>query len=134
MGIDFKHDDGVNLSMINDFMRNQFYDRVLSRHVRDQYCTDIGFGTGLLSILALKHGARHVRAFESDRNRYLLGCEIINRLKLHDQIELINTRYTNEKYSPTPITFTETVNGNLWGEGLWSSLPQHPGDVFLPGE
>jgi len=87
-----------------------------------------------LSILALKHGARHVRAFESNKNRYLLGCEIINRLKLHDQIELINTRYTNEKYSPTPITFTETVNGNLWGEGLWSSLPQHPGDVFLPGE
>jgi len=133
MGINFKHDDGVNLPMINDFMRNQFYDRVLSRHVRDQYCTDIGFGTGLLSILALKHGARHVRAFESDKNRYLLGCEIINRLKLHDQIELINDRYKHH-HNPTPITFAEIVNGNLWGEGLWQCLPKAGSkDIFLPG-
>lgn len=132
--IDFQYHDGVNLPMINDFMRNQFYDRVLSRYVANQRCTDIGFGTGLLSILALKHGAEHVRAFESDHNRYLLGCEIISRLKLHNKIELIYDRYTAQKYTPTAVTFTETVNGNLWWEGLWNSLPENPGHVFLPGE
>jgi len=132
--INFDLDDGVNLFMINDFMRNQFYDRVLKRYVRDQYCTDIGFGTGLLSIMALKHGARHVRAFESDHNRYLLGCEIIDRLKLHDQIELINDRYHHHHHNPTPISFAEIVNGNLWGEGLWQCLPKAGSkDIFLPG-
>jgi hypothetical protein len=130
--IDWANHDGVNLGMINDFLRNQFYDRIIGRYVHDQYCTDIGFGTGLLSIMALKHGARHIRAFESDMNRYLLGCEIIKQLGLQDRIELINSRYTRD-IEPTPVTFTETVNGNLWWEGLWNSLPLDNSYVFLPG-
>jgi hypothetical protein len=131
--IDWHNHDGVNLGMINDFMRNQFYDRILSRYVKDQDCTDIGFGTGLLSMLALKHGARHIRAFESDYDRYQLGCEIIKQLNLTDWIELINERY-DHSYRPTPVTFTETVNGNLWWEGLWNSLPRDEKSIFLPGE
>jgi 16S rRNA G966 N2-methylase RsmD len=118
--------------MINDFMRNQFYDRILSRYVANQRCTDIGFGTGLLSMLALKHGAEHVQAFESDLDRYQLGCKIIKQLKLQDRIELINERY-DHNYSPRSVTFTETVNGNLWWEGLWNSLPRGHETVFLPG-
>lgn len=131
--IDWHNHDGVNLGMINDFVRNQFYDRILSRYVQDQECTDIGFGTGLLSMLALKHGAKHIRAFESDNDRYQLGCEIIKQLQLQDKIELINERY-DHNYKPTPITFTETVNGNLWWEGLWNSLPRNEKSTFLPGE
>jgi len=130
--IDWHNHDGVNLSMINDFMRNQFYDRILSRYVADQRCTDIGFGTGLLTMLALKHGAEHVQAFESDLDRYQLGCEIIEQLKLQDRIELINERY-DHNYNPRSVTFTETVNGNLWWEGLWNSLPRGHETVFLPG-
>ena len=130
--INWTNHDGVWLGMINDFGRNQFYDRILSRYVKDQNCTDIGFGTGLLSIMALKHGARHVRAFESDENRYHLGCEIIKRLNLQDRIELINNRYTRD-FDPTPVTFTETVDSTLWQEGLWNSLPSDNSRVFLPG-
>jgi hypothetical protein len=130
--IDWHNHDGVNLGMINDFMRNQFYDRILSRYVADQRCTDIGFGTGLLTMLALKHGAQHVQAFESDTDRYQLGCEIIRQLKLQDRIELINERY-DHNYKPRSVTFTETVNGNLWWEGLWNSLPRGRETVFLPG-
>jgi hypothetical protein len=131
--IDWHNHDGVNLSMINDFVRNQFYDRILSRYVKDQRCTDIGFGTGLLSMLALKHGAQHIRAFESDDNRYQLGCEIVKQLGLQHRIELINERYDHD-YQPTFVTFTETVNGNLWWEGLWNSLPRDNKSIFLPGQ
>lgn len=130
--IDWHNHDGVNLPMINDFVRNQFYDRVLSRYVAGQQCTDIGFGTGLLTMIALQHGARHVRAFESDTDRYLLGCEVIDRLRLHDRVTLINERY-DRSHSTTPVTFTETVNGNLWWEGLWNTLPDNANTVFLPG-
>jgi hypothetical protein len=131
--IDWHNHDGVNIGMINDFMRNQFYDRILSTEVKDCVCTDIGFGTGLLSMIALKHGASHVRAFESDYNRYLLGKEIIQQLGLDDKISLFNERYTHDHES-TPVTFTETVNGNLWWEGLWTSLPKNQETKFLPGE
>lgn len=130
--IDWHNHDGVNLSMINDFVRNQFYDRVLSRYVADQDCVDIGFGTGLLSMVALKHGARHVQAFESDPDRFLLGQEIIRTLSLQDRIELINERF-DRGYKQRAVTFTETVNGNLWWEGLWNTLPTDPAQIFLPG-
>jgi predicted RNA methylase len=90
--VDFENHDGVYLSMLNDVARNQFYDQILTE-VYDQHCVEIGFGTGLLSMLALKHGARSIVAYESDPDRYRLGCEVIKLLGLQDRITLINQRY-----------------------------------------
>jgi hypothetical protein len=130
--IDWDNHDGVNRAMINDFVRNQFYDRVLAGC--QQQVVDIGFGTGLLSMLALKHGARQVVAFESDPDRYLLGQTIIDDLGLADRIELRPVRYDHSMAAEfSGWTFvTETVNGNLWQEGIWNSLPRRPGVRFIP--
>lgn len=131
--IDFKHHNGVYLPMINDVARNQFYDCILPE-VRDQDCVEIGFGTGFLSMLALKHGARSIVAYESDPARYQLGCEVIKILKLQDRITLLNQRYTHDCEHAATVVFTETVDENLWGEGLYNSFPRHPGKKFLPGQ
>jgi hypothetical protein len=32
------------------------------------------------------------------------------------------------------VVFSETVNGNLWQEGLLNSLPRRAGVDFLPGK
>lgn len=133
--IDWKHHDGVWVPMINDVVRNRFYDRMLEVNVANKNCIDIGFGTGLLSILALKHGAKHVTAFESDTNRYKLGQLIIDRLHLNDRITLLNQRYDNtmfDQFSDIDVLFTETMSTKLWGEGLLSNLPRRPGIKFLP--
>ena len=134
--MDWANDDGINLPMINDFMRNQFYDHVLCNRVKDKNCLDIGFGTGLLSILALKHGAKSITAYESDNNRYLLGCEIIKRLELENKITLIHNRYNQNDFDKHDcnVIFTETVSGGLWGEGIWNSFPRQSGIQFLPGQ
>lgn len=132
-GVDFEGHDGVNLSMLNDVSRNHFYDQILTE-VRDQHCVEIGFGTGLLSILALKHGARSIVAYESDSDRYLLGCEVIKMLRLQDHITLINQRYDHTCKHDQQVVFTETVDKNIWGEGLYNSLPRHLGKKFLPGQ
>jgi hypothetical protein len=134
--IDWNNQDGVNLPMINDFMRNQFYDNILRDNVKDKHCLDIGFGTGLLSILALKHGAKSITAYESENSRYLLGCEIIKRLGLENKITLIHQRYSYNNFNKNnaDVIFSETVNGGLWNEGLWKSLPRHAGVQFLPGK
>lgn len=124
--------DGVNRGMINDFVRNQFYDRIISRYVAGQDCVDIGFGTGLLSMIALKYGARHIRAYESDYTRYQLGQAVIHDLKLNDRIEIVNERFSRS-HEQRIVTFTETVSGNIWGEGLWETLPDDPEQKFLPG-
>jgi hypothetical protein len=132
--INWQHHDGVSWPMINDHVRNQFYDCVMAEHVRDRNCIDIGFGTGLLTMLALKHGARHVVAYENNADRYQLGEYIIHSLKLQDKIELRNTTYQHQASEPGRVLFSETVNGNLWGESLWHSLPREPGAEFLPGQ
>lgn len=131
--VDFENHDGVYLSMLNDVSRNHFYDQVLTE-VRDQHCVEIGFGTGLLSMLALKHGARSIVAYESDPDRYRLGCEVIKVLKLQDRITLINQRYDHACKHDQTVVFTETVDDNIWGEGLYNSLPRQPGKRFLPGQ
>lgn len=132
--IDWINHDGVMLSMINDHVRNQFFDCVLSDQVRDRDCIDIGFGTGLLSFLALTHGARSITAVESDPERYRLGQEIITRCGFQDRIRLFNLRYQHDMplYVDNPVIFSETVNGNLWQEGLWNSLPRQSGQTWLP--
>jgi len=131
--VDFANHDGVYLSMLNDVARNHFYDQILTE-VRDQHCVEIGFGTGLLSMLALKHGARSIVAYESDADRYQLGCEVIKMLKLQDRITLINRRYDHTCHHNESVVFTETVDDNIWGEGLYNSLPRQPGKRFLPGQ
>lgn len=135
--IDWQHDDGVNIPMINDFLRNQFYDNILKDTVQDRVCLEIGFGTGILSLLALKHGAKHIIAYESDSLRYQLGLEIIKQLGYSNSITLINGRYTADTLTTHPeveLIFTETIDGRLWGESLWKSFP-HDADVeFIPGQ
>ena len=131
--VDFENHDGVYLSMLNDVARNHFYDQVLTE-VHDQHCVEIGFGTGLLSMLALKHGARSIIAYESDPDRYRLGCKVINVLKLQDRITLINQRYDHTCEHEQQVVFTETVDDNIWGEGLYNSLPRQPNRRFLPGQ
>lgn len=133
--IDWSNHDGVNLAMINDHTRNHFYDRIIKKNVPGRQVLDIGFGTGLLSILALKYGAEHVTAYESDPDRYVLGTEIISRLNLQDKITLINQRFDHSQYHlyPNHVVVTETVNGNLWQEGIFNSLPRTAGQEFLPG-
>jgi hypothetical protein len=133
--VDFENHDGVNLAMINDFMRNQFYDHVLENRVQGQRCMDIGFGTGLLSVLAIKHGAANIVAYESDVDRYELGCQMIELLGLQDRITLLNQRYDHTMgLHNIDVVFTETVNGNLWWEGLYNSIPRTAGYQFLPGQ
>ena len=115
--VDFENHNGVYLPMINDVARNQFYDSIL-HEVQDQDCIEIGFGTGFLSMLALKHGARSIVAYESDPERYQLGCEVIKILKLQDRITLLNQRYTHDCNHNATVIFTETVDDNIWGEGI----------------
>ncbi len=133
--IDWYNDDGVNFPMINGYARNSFYDRMLKEEVKDKVCLDIGFGTGLLSVIALKHGAKKVIAYESNYTRFILGTEIISRAGLQDKITLINKRYVFDiihEHPEVEIIFCETVDQNLWGEGLTQSIGSYQSAKLLP--
>lgn len=132
--IDFENQNGTWLPMINDFERNQFYDQIICRNVAGKRCLDIGFGTGLLSILALKHGAKSILAYESNPDRYLMAKDIIKWLKLQSKIVLVNEHYDHTLgVHNIDTVISETLCGNLWAEGMYRSMPRQPGIQFLPG-
>jgi hypothetical protein len=47
---------------------------------------------------------------------------------------LINQRYDHACEHDQTVVFTETVDDNIWGEGLYNSLPRQLGKQFLPGQ
>ena len=126
------------LPMINDVVRNKFYKNILE-DVKGKNCLEIGFGSGILSILALEHGAKSIVAYEEMEDTYELGVEIINSLGLEDKITLISGQFTADKISQhnnIDCIFTETINHTLWGESLLnvidSTLPEIiPNKYFL---
>lgn len=133
--LDWQRTVGLQLGMINGQEppgRNVFYDRMLKDHVRDRCCVDIGFGTGLLSMLAIKHGAEHVEAWECDRDVYELGRAVIHQLQLDHRISLHHGRFNAGSLESTDrVVFHEIVGSRIWNEGLRSALPL-AADVVLP--
>ena len=81
---------GTDWDMLNDHLRNQFYNELL-KQCKDKVVIDVGFGTGILSIIALKHGAKIIHAYEMDKETYLLGKHIIKRLGLKSKIILLRS-------------------------------------------
>ena len=47
--IDWDNHDGVNLPMINDFMRNQFYEKIIKDNVKNMMISKRIWALGLVS-------------------------------------------------------------------------------------
>ena len=132
--INWGGDDGVFFPMLVDFRRNQYYDEIIADSVAGKNCVDLGFGTGVLSMMALKHGANHIVAYEKNPERYQLGCYIIQQLGLGNKIDLRHEEFSwKTRVDSDAIIISETVNNQLWAEGLWNSIPRYGRQNWLPG-
>ena len=135
--IQWQHDLGVELRMMNNQLplgRNTWYQQVLQSTVKDRRCVEIGFGAGLLSIMAVAAGAQHITAWEQDHNRYRLGQHIIQQLDLKDRITLKQGKYTAQQTpDPDVVVFHEIIGPNIWQEGMRDSLPLGT-NLIVPGE
>jgi protein arginine N-methyltransferase 1 len=77
--------------MLGDEKRLSAYDRALQRAVRrGDVVVDVGAGLLPLSLLALRHGARHVYALEGDPETAALACEIVDRNGLEERVTVIH--------------------------------------------
>lgn len=128
-------DDGIFMPMINDTGRNRFYKQAIESSVAGKTVCDIGTGTGLLSILAIKAGASHVYAVEHDAGRVTLARSMFERLGVTDQITLIEDNFLNTNI-PADIYVSETINTQIFGENI-IELAEHArqfGGEFIPGK
>ncbi len=83
--------DRWHFPMVNDTVRNARFDAAIRRVVSpDSTVLDIGAGTGLLSLMAARAGARHVIACEANPALASLAREVVRRNGYSDRIRVIN--------------------------------------------
>ena len=89
---------GISLDMINDVTRNVFYEKIISEECNGRICIDIGTGNGLLTFLAITHGATHVYCFEADPYTCQLLEAMANNLGFSNKITIINDIFKLSKF------------------------------------
>jgi predicted RNA methylase len=133
--MDWMKDDGIFMPMINDTGRNRFYKRAINSSVAGKIVCDIGTGTGLLSVLAVKSGAAHVYAVEQDPGRAAFAQSMFKRLGITDRVTLIEDNFLNTRI-PADIYVSETINAQIFGENIieLANHAQQFGGNFIPGK
>jgi predicted RNA methylase len=121
--INWFEDDGTNIGMLNDNGRNAFYDHALQIIARDKTVVDIGAGTGYLTALAIKHGAKHVTAVEASPKRCQFLKSMIEKLGYQDKVTVINENYLKTDIH-SDVVVSETIGAHIFNEN-WLRLADH---------
>ncbi|CAM9175374.1 unnamed protein product [Choristocarpus tenellus] len=125
--------DRWHFRMLNDGKRNHAYCRAISRAVAqakerlsEEAVTvlDIGTGTGILAVFAVRAGASHVYACETNSVLCQVAQEVIHRNGVQDRVTIINKASGNLipgvdlPLQGVDIVVTELVDSGLLGEKI----------------
>lgn len=121
--------------MLNDETRNQAYEDAISHAIqrfKDQHdgrapkVLDIGSGTGLLSLLAAKHGAKQVVSCEMNPILANITAEEAKANNFESCITVLGQRSSDVQLEPGQSKFdiiiTETLDSDLLNEGIAQNL------------
>jgi len=119
---DWFSNNGIFMPMINDTGRNIAYKKAIEKIAPGSIMCDIGTGTGLLSILAAKAGAKKVYSIEMDKGRAEFAIKIIQKLGLDDTIQVINKNFYNCDRNDIPddvdYFVSETIGSQIFDEEI----------------
>jgi predicted RNA methylase len=120
--------------------RSQFYSDLIRDNCRDKVVFEIGTGSGLLAVLAVKHGAARVICCEENPMLAMAARQLFKRLKLEDRIELIakNSKdIVTADLPPVDIILHELFGSDPFSEEMLPTLADarrflKPDGYFLP--
>ena len=124
--------------MINDKKRNSFYYSALKSLINNTSSVlEIGTGSGLLSIMAAKLGAKKVDTCEENIIIADIANEIINENNFNNKINIIIKKSNDIKVGvdinkPANILLSELFSNNFLGEGVLSSLEDAKKRLLTP--
>jgi type III protein arginine methyltransferase len=111
-----------HFSIVRDELRNSAFDQALRRAVRPgMRVLDIGSGTGLLAMMAVRAGAREVISCEMNPSVAQAAQKIITANGYADQIRIIGKHSVAldieaDLGGPVDVLVSEIINLNLIGE------------------
>ena len=134
---------GFVVPMLNDVDRNTKFEAAIKAAVRDASasgdvrCFDIGAGTGLLSMLAARHGAKDVHAIEQFPAMAELARATVAENGLSDCIT-VHTVHTDalgalEPAARAQIVVSEVLDSQLLHEGVNAALRSARAKLLRPG-
>ncbi|MFZ3231429.1 MAG: class I SAM-dependent methyltransferase [Pseudobdellovibrio sp.] len=135
MNIPFWH-----YGMLRDTERTQFYEDIIKKNCAGKVILEIGSGSGLLSALALQHGAKHVYAVEENTQLAESSLKLIKRLNLENRFTLFNKNSTKLELNELPkvdIILHEIFGSDPFAENVILTLTDakrflKPDGILLP--
>ena len=138
--------DGVHTYhqvMLADIPRNVAYRRAIDRFARGKTILDIGTGTGLLAMMAVRAGAEHVYAVDRNATKADLARDIIAANGMSDKITVITKMSLDldrdaDLGGGVDMVISELFSANVVGETLMQALAHaaeeltNPGATFVP--
>lgn len=120
--------------MLNDQTRNASYERAINLAVKEFQAKegrgpkvlDIGAGTGLLSLIAARAGARQVLACEMNPALAAVVKQVVQANSFEGVIKVVDVRSTDvsleQGEEPFDLIVTETLDSDLLNEGIIESI------------
>ena len=108
--------------MLNDHPRNEFYRAALTKIITpESIVVEIGTGSGLLSMIAARLGAKHVTAIEANDHLAAIAMRNFEANGLADRITVINKMSTDVREDELPhgratVLVSEILGTLLLGE------------------
>lgn len=131
--------------MLNDVERNDAFAAGIDKAIRPgDTVLDIGTGTGLLAMLSVQAGARHVYSCEADPLMAEIARNVIHANGMADSITVLTGLSSDlvvgrDLPAPVDVIVTEIVDCGLIGEGLLPTIRHartellRPGGTLVPG-
>ncbi|WP_413578119.1 50S ribosomal protein L11 methyltransferase [Bdellovibrio sp. HCB290] len=126
--------------MLIDHERNQFYEKIIRDNCKEKIVLEIGAGSGLMSVLAIRHGAKHVYCCEANSLLAAAAEQLIIRMGLKDQITIFKSFSTDiptEAIPKVDIVLHELFASDPFAEDVIHSLRDakrfmKPDAIFVP--
>ena len=107
-----------HIRLLSDTSRNSALIALLSRHARGNRVLEAGCGTGLLSCIAARMGAKEVYAVEPTVQADL--AEQLARDNGLSQVQVLHSRLEDLEPRPVELAFSELCNADPFYEGVIS--------------
>ena len=116
-----------HFTMLNDHARNDAYEQAIAAAVRGRHVLEIGAGSGLLAMMAARHGAASVVACETSAPLAAAAHKIVARNGLADRVRIVAKKSMQlaigrDLAQRADVLIAEIFDVGLLGEGFVPAL------------